>query len=162
MIPENVEYIDGDIFEHIDEWDMMCHQVNCLGAFGRGIAYTIANNFPRVKDAYMTLVSLCNQKKELLGTAQLCAIDNNKYIINLFGQYDYGASKNKIYTDYNAFENSLKILSGYADSFKLTRIAFPYKIGCGLANGDWQIIESYIFKLANSNKNLNIKIYKLN
>lgn len=161
MIPENVQYIDGDIFAHMDDWDIMCHQVNCLGAFGRGIAYDISQKFPRVKQSYVNIVSLCNCKGELLGTTQLCAIGNGKYIANLFGQYDYGASNTKIYTDYNAFENALKILEGYAYSFNVNKIAFPFKIGCGLSNGDWQIIESYIFKFANSNKNFQIKIYKL-
>jgi hypothetical protein len=41
-------------------------------------------------------------------------------------------------------------------------IAFPYKIGCGLAGGKWEDYESMIYKFAKENPNIKVKIYKKN
>ena len=161
MLPSNVQYLKGDIFSHTDKWDIMCHQTNCQGAFGRGIAATVASKYPRVKEAYVELVAMKDNKKDLLGTAQLCAIDNDKYIVNLFGQFNYGMQPNVVYTDYDAFDKALEMVANYAIGLGLNRIAFPYKIGCGLANGDWSTIESYIGKLGNKYKQLDIRIFIL-
>ena len=40
--------------------DIICHQVNCQGAMGAGVAKQIADKWPNVKKEY---VKFCNSKK---------------------------------------------------------------------------------------------------
>ena len=58
--------------------------------------------------------------------------------MRIFAQYDYGYGPRR-YTNYEAFacclENLNKLVPDYVP------IAFPYKIGCGLGGGDWDIIQ---------------------
>ena len=39
-----IEYCNGDILD--SGADLICHQVNCQGAFGRGMAGAIRQRFP--------------------------------------------------------------------------------------------------------------------
>jgi len=67
----------------------------------------------------------------------------------LFSQYDYGTDKQQ--TDYAAMEeglNKLKYILNYVDEYRFyDEIAFPHSIGCGLAGGNWDIVQSLIFKV---------------
>lgn len=60
-----------------------------------------------------------------------------KFIINMFSQ------KENFDTDYEMVKVALKEIKEYAKSFNLS-VAMPYKIGCGIANGDWEIVEQII------------------
>lgn len=64
-------------------------------------------------------------------------------IANLYGQDDYG--KKGLYTDYAALEQAMTEIRGFLDvREKHETVAFPYKIGCGSAGGDWEIVEEMI------------------
>ena len=43
----------------------------------------------------------------------------------------------------------------------ITSIAIPYKIGCGLAGGNWEEYYNALNEWANKNPNIKIVIYKL-
>ena len=58
-------------------------------------------------------------------------------------------------TDYKAFAKGLKVIK---DTYPNKSIAIPYKIGCGLAKGNWNKIKE-IFNLAFPKKE--IVVYKL-
>ena len=62
----------------------------------------------------------------------------------MFGQYGYGNDKQ--YTDYKALEESLENMLFLIRPFKKS-IALPYKLGCGLAGGDWNIVYKIIEKV---------------
>lgn len=69
--------------------------------------------------------------------------NDGKVIVNMFAQSNYGYD-GKLYTDYTAFQSCLKRI-------KLTvpageTIAMPFKIGCGLGGGDWNVIFGLIQK----------------
>ena len=64
-------------------------------------------------------------------------------IAHLFTQEYYGNSSKtgKIYTDYKAMDKALcKLRYTYPDA----TIICPYKIGCGLAGGDWTIVSELL------------------
>ena len=68
--------------------------------------------------------------------------------MNIFGQDFYG--RDKQYTDYNAlFKGFVDSITDYRDINKFNcdvqiPIAIPYNIGCGLAGGDWNIVEKIL------------------
>ena len=134
----NVSEITGDALK--SDAQVICHQVNCLGVMGAGIALQIRYQFPTVFKKYKCF---CNrhESEELLGQAQFCKIGEEKYICNLFGQMNCDANKRQ--TDYNALNSAvIEMLEKLkSNNFIPKKIAIPKYIGCGLAGGDWTIVK---------------------
>lgn len=136
----SIKVIDGDLFDATAP--IICHQVNCQGKMGSGVAKQICAKYPAVYRQYMYL---CGDKSpsELLGHAQFI-YGTDKIVVNMFAQDKYGYDGCR-YTDYPAFTQCLhgiakKVASGET-------IAMPYKIGCGLAGGDWNTVYGLIEKI---------------
>lgn len=133
-----IKICNGDIFNC--EENIIVHQVNCQGVMGLGVAKRIKQEYFEVYNKYKVV---CSQFKsnELLGKCQIIKT-KNKYICNLFGQEYYGRGS-RVYTDYKAFKTALNSMKKYAKENGLS-VALPYGIGCGLANGSWDIVYAII------------------
>lgn len=151
----SVQIIRGDLLEA--DVDIICHQVNCQGVMGAGVAKQIADKWPNVKKEY---VKFCNSKKlkqNLLGEVQLVAAnggsqqEGDPLILNIFGQFYYG--HDDVYTDYSALTKAFRKMNQLC---KGKTLAFPYGFGCGLAGGDWQDVEPMLVRLL---PDCNVKIY---
>lgn len=124
---------------------IICHQVNCQGVMGSGIAKQIADKWPFAKEDYVTHVNI--SRFPLLGTYQLSEITNKLMLANIFGQDFYGIGE--IQTNYSAIDNAFKCLSQVVGSFTEhpTQVYIPEFMGCGLGGGDWEvyypIVEKY-------------------
>lgn len=119
--------------------DVIVHQTNCKGVMGAGIAKQVRDQFP---DVFKKYKALCDRYRhntsELLGACQFVE-ENGKTICNAFGQD--GFNKPGCNTDYIALRECLKKI---AKRYSEKTVALPYKIGCGLAGGDWFIVETMI------------------
>lgn len=147
-----VQICEGDIVT--SDAAVICHQVNCRGAMGAGVAKAISNKWPIVKSEYESLCTLSASPYDLLGSAQVVKVENGLYVVNLFGQLNYG--RNRVcYTDYYALEKAMKSVN---DLFKGKTVALAWKIGCGLAGGDWTFVEEIIMR---SFIDCEVKIYAL-
>ena len=122
---------------------IICHQVNCQGKMGAGLAKGIRNRFPKVYKEYMKLY---NEGGLKVGNIQVVPVDVHLSVINMMAQDKYG--RHRRYTDYKAFRNCLKKIKKFMKEYGYdeSRLYFPYKIGCNLAGGEWNIIESMIEK----------------
>lgn len=120
--------------------DIICHQVNCMGVMGGGIAKQIREKYPNVYEEYVKYIKE-HGALNCLGSWQLVSIKNKKSIANVFGQYRFG--RNKQYTDYDALSSSLSGVLKVAIEFNKS-IAIPFNIGCGLAGGSWPFVYSMI------------------
>lgn len=126
-----VKIIDGDLFSTDAKY--ICHQVNCQGRMGSGVAKIVRSRFPEAFEKYK---EACDKGYAYLGKTQY-VLSNGKVIINMFAQDRYGYDGAK-YTDEDAFLTCLvEIHSAIPDG---STIAMPYKIGCGLGGGDWDTI----------------------
>lgn len=148
-----IKVVVGDLLEASE--GVLVHQVNARGKMGSGIAKQIRAKYPIVYEQYMTL---CNSKTpaSLVGEVQAVDVGDGKYIINLFGQLNYGYD-GKRYTSYDALYNGLKHIKDVAMKEDLT-VAIPYAIGCGLGGASWKIVYSMIEEIY---ENYEITIYKL-
>ena len=83
----------------------------------------------------------------------------NITIVNLYGQFHYGRGKQ---TNYKMLEKAINDFIEFAKENKINmdKIGVPYKMGCGLAGGDWAIVEKILFEQSEKH-NLNIYIYQL-
>ena len=117
--------------------DYICHQVNCQGRMGSGIAKQIRERWPVVYDSYIQVAS-----PVWLGCIQKVVVDiSQKTVINMFAQQYYGYD-GKQYTSYDAF---WACLGGIRDSVpKGSKIGFPHGIGCGLGGANFEVISTMI------------------
>ena len=126
--------------------EMICHQVNCKGVMGKGVALAIKNKY---RYAYTQYKAFCKNKevKDLIGRCNIVKVQsdiNPKYIANMFAQENYGYGK--CFTNYEAFEICILHVLAYCNMMEIKSIAMPYKIGCGNAGGNWNIIYSLLEK----------------
>lgn len=118
---------------------IIVQQVNCRGVMGAGLAKQIRQAYPQVYTSYMKACSMYTPE-QLLGMVQLIKVSDKLTICNFFAQLNYGT--NAVQTNYDAFEKCLNKLASRTDYD--TPIYIPYKIGCGLAGGDWEVIKELI------------------
>lgn len=134
-----ITIIEGDILSAEEE--VIAHQVNCRGVMGAGLAKQIKKKYPVAFKEYKEKCNEFENREDLLGTAQVVSVGDNKQIANLFAQLTYGTKKKQ--TDYDALRKALSDLKSFLKQYNLS-LALPFGIGCGLAGGDWEIVSSMI------------------
>ena len=129
---------------------IVCHQVNCWGVMGAGLAKQMREKFPLMYLEYKRLCSSTADKRTLLGQVLTSSVVYNGYeytIANLFGQEQIGTGK--CYTEYDALRKALQTVRCIASPLPgraSWRVRIPYRMGCGLAGGDWNIVRAIIQK----------------
>ncbi|MFP3389481.1 macro domain-containing protein [Brevibacillus sp. SIMBA_040] len=146
--------VNGDLLKASE--DIIGHQVNCKGVMGSGVAKLIKEKYPEAFEFYKDKCNTTADKQELLGMCQLVECTNGKTVANLFGQLKYGRGKEQ-YTDYSALESALLELKNRAMNIN-SSIALPFNIGCGLANGSWDVVSKMIEEIYSD---YDVTLYKL-
>ncbi|MDD3172148.1 MAG: hypothetical protein PHF63_00515 [Herbinix sp.] len=152
----SIEIVNDDIFNF--KKGVICQQVNCKGKMGAGLAKDIAQKWPFVKESYLKLFDNNPNGVGLMGTVQFVPVKHDLIIANIFGQFDYGRTPFKTYTDYKAFDTAMKKVWKFAVESKLS-VAVPYKIGCNLGGGDWKEIEKILCNTFVYNRAVRLYIY---
>ena len=148
-----VKIINGDIID--SECKYIAHQCNCNTVKAHGLSKTIATKWPWA-DVYSKRVQIGTRNAavnpSIPGTIELITNENaNKTVICLFAQWapgksgDYAGYYPKTYNDTK--ENRLtwfKECMTKVDELNIDEIAMPYKIGCGLAGGEWKTYEQIL------------------
>lgn len=107
---------------------------------GAGLALTLKKEFPKCYDDYIEAYITSKLK---LGDVIISKINNDLDIIHVCGQYNYKGKKPL--TNYDALERCFIKIQNYLNTLtKPYNIYFPYKFGCGLAGGNWNIVEGLI------------------
>jgi O-acetyl-ADP-ribose deacetylase (regulator of RNase III) len=133
-----IKYIKGDLLDA--KTDIIGHQVNAHAIMAAGVAKQIKNKWPIIFKEYYDFC--INHNPEILGTCQVVKVNDTQYVANLFGQFDYDASKRQ--TNYEAIYKALETLSYWMAANNLKSVAFPFKLSSGLAGAEWTIIEAMI------------------
>ena len=134
-------YEKGDLLA--SDCQFICHQVNCQGVMGSGIAKQIRDKYSFVYDDYKRALDYENAKLGHIVISYETGV-NGREIISMFAQEFYGR-KGK-YTDYDAFKTCLEHVARHVNKYSYDahpdwKVGFPKYIGCGLAGGDWNIVE---------------------
>lgn len=145
-----IHLVNGNIF-NAPLNQIICHQVNCQGKMGKGIAETVKKKHPDIYEEYVRICETTNPFARVFVAQE----QEDKHVIaNLFAQYYYGTDKR--YTDYEAVAKCLEKISIYAIEKQLD-LAFPYGMGCNNAGGNWEIIYTMIDEICARN---DVFIYK--
>ena len=143
-----LKHVVGDLVT--GDFPVFCHQVNCRGKMGSGVAGQIREKYPEVFQSYDKCVKT-SMMGTLLGSNDYCETHDGRVCVNMFAQMNYGYDGKK-YTSYDGFWECLNGLKYYLNNMKdkYKTVAFPYKIGCGLGGANWDIIEKMIDEFSNS------------
>jgi O-acetyl-ADP-ribose deacetylase (regulator of RNase III) len=132
-----IKYIDGDLVRDAENYDVIAHCCNCFCTFGAGIAPQIKHKFP---EAYAADCVTTSGDQSKLGTITYTE-NTTPIVVNLYGMYHFNKTHyNEVMVKYDALRLSIQNM---VIKFKGKKFGLP-KIGAGLANGDWDIIERII------------------
>lgn len=141
----------------------IAHGVNCQGVMGSGVAKVLLDKYPEVRSKYLRSYErmermMLESTEEMLGTVQFVDC-RDKIVLNMFTQDRYGYD-NKQYVSYEAIKDCFEGLTKYfsENNSEIVTIAIP-KIGCGLAGGEWDVVEKIINEVTGDK--LNIEVYYL-
>lgn len=148
-----IEIIKGDILKSDKKY--IVHQTNCTSQTGLGLAKTLFQEFPHA-NIYKT--RQIDNRKDTPGTIIISG-NEDRYIINLMGQYIPGqtTARETAAMREKWFQEGLDEMLTIKDP---ESFAFPYKIGCGLAGGDWNIYKEMIDEFAKKTE-ASVTIYQL-
>ena len=147
----SLKFLLGDITK--SDANYICHQVNCQGAMGSGVAKAIKDKWPVVYTDYRRFYE---SNKPLLNEIQIVAVSTEQSVINMFAQEYYGYDRNQ-YTSYDAFWKCLNKIKNTVP--KGSKIAFPSKIGCCRGGANWKVILTMISEVLESEYNVEIWEY---
>ena len=149
----SVKIINGNLLDATE--DIICHQVNCQGVMGSGVALAIREKWPEVYERYHKFVEL-NRRGHLLGHVLYAPTENEEqHVANMFAQNLYGYDGDR-YTSYDAFYKCLEQIREEMPAWY--SIAFPYKIGSDRGGASWDVIYAMICDVLG---NRDVTIYKL-
>jgi O-acetyl-ADP-ribose deacetylase (regulator of RNase III) len=141
------------------EFDVIAHGCNCFCKQKSGLAKQMVENFDTeysdakydfLKEEFTLENPYTAGDINKLGQIQyeFRNIPNNKhiYVVNCYTQYNYGKDPNKVYADYEAIALCFKKINF---KFHGKKLGLPW-IGCGLANGNKEVITQLMIKYLNN------------
>lgn len=156
-----ITYKTGDLIEAglKGEVDVIIHQANLEHTFGAGIAKQIREKLPYAYDADVNYS--VKGSKDKLGWYTVGVPPNLggfllPIVINLYSQPTLYPS----HTSYDAMFEGLSKIATDAFGTSNKKIGIPYQMGCGLADGNWEIVKT-IIEQAFEGSDLEVIIYKL-
>lgn len=155
-----IEIITGDLMDATEKY--ILHQTNCLSDGGAaGVARLIFNKYPHA-DCYSDRTAPSEP-----GTIDVRGDGlEQRYVINLHGQFYPGG----VHDPDSELDGTLarqqhfyKGLLQIAKLKDLESIALPWKIGCGIAGGDWEyylgVLENFA-KYVSDTQGARVVIYR--
>lgn len=133
-----IHYVKGNLLD--SNCDYICHQVNCQGVMGSGIAKQIRERWPIVFSSYRAYCDR-HMRDELLGEIWGVLVSDDQWVVNMFAQDNFGYDGRR-FTSYDAFATCLTKMRDRLPKDKT--IGFPKNIGCGLGGGSWKVISTLI------------------
>jgi O-acetyl-ADP-ribose deacetylase (regulator of RNase III) len=135
----------GDLLEQND-LTHIAHQANLYHTFGAGLAAQIADKYPSVVRADKRTQYGAIEKQGSYSMAWGDRKTKRPVIVNLYTQNGKGG------TNYHAMEHALSALEKQlaAEQQKADRpakLGLPYRLGCGIAGGNWAIVSGIIDKV---------------
>ncbi len=155
-------YIKGDVLASDER--IIVHGCNCFNTMGSGIARQIREKYP---EAWQIDQDTVKGDRSKLGDFTYVVGEDDRIIFNAYTQYRYGRDSDVVYLEYEALTQSIDRIFGLVNAASSWSesvdadcpIAMP-KIGCGLANGDWDVVSKVLSRLARIHRR-DVHVYEL-
>ena len=131
-------YLKGDATAPIgDGKKIIVHVCNDVGAWGAGFVMALSKKWAAPEAAYRAM------SNRTLGTVELVRVEPDTWVANMIAQTDIKRAPDGIPPiRYAAVRAALAQVNDLAYRHKAT-LHMP-RIGCGLAGGEWDLIESIV------------------
>lgn len=134
---------------------IILQQVNCQGVMGSGVAAAIRKKWPKVFDDYAAHCRTGATPSDVLGSMNGTEVEPQLFVINLFGQLNFGRDKSVRYTLYDALDNALARTELWMKTHGWSSFDVHHPlIGSGLGGGHWPTVASLIDHRLGSNTTL--------
>jgi O-acetyl-ADP-ribose deacetylase (regulator of RNase III) len=122
---------------------IIVHGCNACGVMGAGVAKAVKDRYPGAYQLYrrmyegpgLTVGNIVPYEVPTLAPRP------ELLIVNAITQQDYGTNRRQV--DYEGLFRCFSQIPQLAMAYQLRDVHFPL-IGCGLAGGDWDIVEAII------------------
>jgi len=153
--------VKGNLLESQEQY--LCHQCNCVTRWAAYIAGDIFQRFPWA-DVYLPRIPLGYKDKDEPGTIKISGDgQDQRFVVAMFAQVYPGRSK-------TGYSNDVDSISSRATYFKtclnkmskisMSSVAFPWRIGCDAAGGDWNFYMDMIVEFSDGAP-FDVVIYKI-
>jgi len=123
---------------------IILQQVNCQGVMGSGVAAAIRGKWPSVFHDYRVHCHAGMTPEDVLGTMNVTEVEPQLFVINLFGQLNYGR-ENKRYTSYDALDSALVKTQDWMKKHGWFSFDVHHPlVGSGLGGGHWPVVAAMI------------------
>jgi len=154
-----MKIVSGNILEAEEKY--IVHQLNCVSIGAGGLAYHLFDKFPYA-DVYKTRSESNPHRVDTPGDIVICGNDiDQRYVIGIYGQYYPGSSNSSNDTEEMRKQWFFQGLKKIRKIPNIESIAFPARIGCGLAGGDWNFYYNLLEKFSESLPNTDVTIYDI-
>lgn len=137
-----INYIKGDATNPQGVGNkIIAHVCNDVGGWGKGFVMAISNRWAEPEKQYRQWYN--SKQNFALGQTQMIQVEFDTWVANMIGQRDIKKDKDgNPPIRYEAILNALKQVAVFAIEKNAT-VHMP-RIGCGLAGGKWESVESII------------------
>lgn len=136
-----MDVIEQDLFDV--EHGFICHQVNCQGVMGSGIAKAVRQRWPNVYEAYLGRVQARRSAgRSPLGEIQAVPVGPSLLVVNMFCQDDYNrpGRPEQRHTNYGAIARAFSAL----ERMDTLPAYVPWLFGSDRGGADWSIVQEII------------------
>lgn len=144
-----IKYLKGDATkpQSEDGQGIIAHVCNDVGGWGAGFVTAISKKWPQPESEYRKL----SKNKRKVGNVQFIVVGPNLVVANMVGQNglkfnEFGVPA----VNYAAIEITMDKVCKMADSMGVD-VHIP-RIGCGLAGGDWELMEFILNRIVREYK----------
>jgi O-acetyl-ADP-ribose deacetylase (regulator of RNase III) len=144
---KNILYRHGDATQpEGDGIKIIAHVCNDIGKWGKGFVVALSRRSPKPEQAFRQWFTERQTNDYGLGAVQFVQIEPDVWVANMIGQHKIkvtGAAGIPPIR-YEAIDQALTTVASKALEIQAT-VHMP-RIGCGLAGGEWQLIEPLIIQ----------------
>ncbi len=138
-----VEYRVGDATLPVgDGAKIIVHVCNDIGGWGAGFVLAVSRRWPEPEDDYRRWYEQRAHDDFRLGAARLVPVEPDLWVANIIGQHGVDPGPDGPPIRYGALEEGLMTVSATAAAMNAS-VHMP-RIGCGLAGGEWHVVEPII------------------
>lgn len=132
-----IEYKQGCVVQAFKtgKYFALLHQANCFNTMNSGVAKAIREELPAAYEADCQTIK--GYRGKLGGYTRAAFPEYDGFVVNLYGQYDYGKDGKK-YTQVDKLEQALERFARKSVGGVLNLTVCMPRMGCGLGGADWE------------------------
>jgi O-acetyl-ADP-ribose deacetylase (regulator of RNase III) len=140
----SIQYLRGDATQPVGSGPkIIAHICNDVGGWGRGFVVALSQRWSQPEAAYRDWYRGRDDGNDFeLGAVQIVAVEEDLFVANIIGQHGIRPTADGPPVRYWAIEAGLSDLAD--EALGLGASVHMPRIGCGLAGGEWESIESII------------------